>query len=67
VCVCEGTEIDVPMYLYFSLVQIHFSPEAQQPLVVEDLSFEASRLHPDTPHSAGLLWTRDQPDAETST
>ena len=29
-----------------------------------------SRLHDhilDTPHSVGLLWTSDQPDAETST
>jgi hypothetical protein len=30
--------------------------------------FEASRSHSlDTPHSVGLLWTRDQPVAETST
>ena len=28
---------------------------------------EDSRSHSDTPHSAGLLWTSDQPDAETST
>ena len=28
---------------------------------------EASRSHSDTPHSVGLLWTRDQPDAGTST
>jgi hypothetical protein len=27
----------------------------------------ASRSHSDTPHSVGLLWTSDQPDAETST
>jgi len=26
-----------------------------------------SRSHSDTPHSVGLLWTRDHPDAETST
>ena len=25
------------------------------------------RSHSDTPHSVGLLWTRDQPDVETST
>ena len=24
-------------------------------------------LHSDTPHSVGLLWTSDQPDAGTST
>ena len=30
--------------------------------------FEASRSHTlDTPHSVGLLWTSDQPAAETST
>ena len=28
---------------------------------------EASRSHSDTPHSVEPLWTRDQPDAETST
>jgi hypothetical protein len=31
-------------------------------LIVED-----SRSHSDTSHSAGLLWTSDQPDAEAST
>ena len=31
-------------------------------LIVED-----SISHSDTPHSVGLLWTSDQPDAETST
>ena len=30
-------------------------------LIVRD-----SRSHSDTPHSVGLLWTSDQPDAETS-
>jgi hypothetical protein len=34
-----------------------------------DASFLRFRDHTelDTPHSVGLLWTRDQPDAETST
>jgi hypothetical protein len=31
------------------------------------LIIEASRSHSDTIHSARLLWTSDQPDAETST
>jgi hypothetical protein len=31
------------------------------------LIVEASRLHSDTPHSVGLLFTSDQPFAETST
>jgi hypothetical protein len=30
------------------------------------LIFAASRSHSDTPYSVGLLWTSDQPDAETS-
>ena len=45
-----------------------FFSKAQQPpvgqglLIIEDLL-----LHSDTPHSVGLLWTSDQPVAETST
>jgi hypothetical protein len=41
---------------------------AQQPL--GGLGLLISRLHDhtlDTPHLVGLLWTRDQPVAETST
>jgi len=30
-------------------------------------SYGASRSHSDTPHSVGLIWTSDQPDAETCT
>ena len=41
---------------------------AQQPLADQGLLIvEASRPHSDTPHSVGLLWKSDQPDAETST
>ena len=36
-------------------------------LVSQGLVIEASRWHSDTPHSLGLLWTSDQPDAETPT
>jgi len=47
---------------------INFSPMAQQPLVSQGfLITQASRSHSDTPHSVGLLWTSDQPDAENST
>jgi len=35
--------------------------------VGQDVIIEVSRSHSDTPHSVGLLWTRDQPVAETST
>jgi hypothetical protein len=31
------------------------------------LTVQVSRSHSDTPHSVGLLWTSDKPDAETST
>ena len=41
---------------------------AQQPLVGKALLIiEASPSHADTPHSVGLLWTSNQPVAETST
>jgi hypothetical protein len=39
-----------------------FLPLAQERL----LSVQASRSHSDTPQSAGLLWTSDRPEAETS-
>jgi len=38
------------------------APVGQGLLLIED-----SRSHSDTPHSVVLLWTSDQPDAETST
>jgi len=38
------------------------SPVGQGLLIVED-----SWSHSDAPHSVGLLWTSDQPDAETYT
>jgi hypothetical protein len=49
--------------------KIHFVfPTTQQPLVGHGLLIiEASRSHWDTPHSVGILWTSDQPVAETST
>jgi len=40
----------------------------RQPLLGQTvLIIEASRSHTDTSYSVGLLWTSDQPDAETST
>jgi hypothetical protein len=46
----------------------HHHPVARQPLMGQDLlAMETSRSHSDTRHSVGLLWTSDQPDAETST
>ena len=50
------------------VTSISFFTMAQQPLVVQGLLIiKGSRSHSDTPHSVGLLWTSDQPDAETST
>ena len=47
---------------------IIFFSMAQKPLVGQVLTIiEASRSHPDTPPSVGVLWRSDQPDAETST
>jgi len=41
---------------------------ARQPLLGQGLLIiEALRSHSDIPHSIGLLWTRDQPAAETCT
>jgi hypothetical protein len=41
---------------------------AQQPLVNQGfLIIEASRSYSVTPHSVGLLWTSDRPDAENYT
>jgi hypothetical protein len=40
---------------------------AQKPLMDHGLLIiEASQSHSYTPHSVGLLWTSDQPDADTS-
>ena len=39
---------------------------AGQPIVGQVLLIvEASRSHSDTPYLVGILWTSDQPDAET--
>jgi hypothetical protein len=51
-----------------STVNTLFLSMSQQPLVGQGLLIvEAWRWHSDTPDSVGLLWTRDQPVAETST
>ena len=45
-----------------------FSPMVQQSPVGQGLLIiESTRSHSDTPQSVGLLWTSDQPDADTST
>ena len=48
-------------YIYIS------PPLAQQPLVVQELLIiKATWSHWDTPQPVGVLWTSDQPNAETS-
>jgi hypothetical protein len=50
------------------LEKFHFFFMTQQPLAGQGLLIvEPSLSHSDTPQSVGLLWTGDQPDAETST
>jgi hypothetical protein len=61
---CEGYEKPSPPYpptLSLSLMA------QQHPVGHGLLIIEASRSYSDTPHSVGLPWTSDQPDAETST
>jgi hypothetical protein len=44
-----------------------FLPWSKSPLAGQGIIFvKTSRSHSDTPHSVGLLWTNDQPDAKTS-
>jgi hypothetical protein len=55
----QGRNLQTTIYSFFSI--------AEQPLVGQNLLFiEVSRSHSDTPQSKWLLWTSDQPDAETS-
>jgi len=52
---------------WLSTVFMFFLSKTQHPVVGHGLlSLEASLSHSDPPHSVGLLWTRDLPDAETS-
>jgi hypothetical protein len=36
-------------------------------IIVSVKSYCCTKSHSDTPHSVGLLWTSDQPDAQTAT
>jgi len=53
--------------LYLRALIIVFAPVSPLPSAGHDLILEVSRSHSDTPHLVGLLWTSDQPDAETFT
>jgi hypothetical protein len=48
---------------HFNSFSVALRPDAGQ----GHFTVEASQSHSDTPCSVGLLWTSDQPDAETFT
>ena len=53
-------------YYYAIIIRSNFFPHgATAPSGAQAASW--SRLHDDITHSVGLLWTSDQPDAQTST
>jgi hypothetical protein len=47
--------------------KLTFPPMGQQPFVDQGLVSETSQSRSDTSLSVGLLWTSDQPDAQTAT
>jgi hypothetical protein len=62
-CTGRTSSWHINMYEY-----VHFFYHGAKALVGQGLLiFEDSWSHSDTPHSVGLLWMRDQHDAETST
>jgi hypothetical protein len=64
---CSPSQCTIDIQKHFHLCVAFPLPVTQQPLVGQNLPIiEASRSHTDTPHSVGLLWTSDQPDAENS-
>jgi hypothetical protein len=66
--VLHGISLYEPHSHLLPLLANTFLFMSQQLLVGQGLLIiEASRSHWDTAHSVGLLWTSDQPDAETIT
>jgi len=55
----QRVNLDKCSYTFFLVLQQPFSS-------LDHLMADVSRSHTDTPHSVGFLWTRDQPDTETS-
>jgi hypothetical protein len=55
-----------PQGAVYSILLIFFTIAQQPPVGQGLLIIEDSQSHSDTPRSVGLLWTSDQPDAETS-
>ena len=62
---CDVTNESVHKDITFSLSLYHNNPSTAP--VGLGFLYEVSRSHSDTKHSVGLLWTSDQPVAETST
>jgi len=59
--------VGIGVLLILNKHNVLFFFTALQPLVCHGLIVvEASRSHLDSPYSVELLWTSDQPDAETS-
>jgi hypothetical protein len=59
--------IVVTVTITIVLITFNFSSRSKALVDLSLLTIDASRSYSDTPHSVGLLWTRDQPVAETST
>ena len=56
--------IRTSLYVVTQLFLLH---AVKAPVDQGVLGADTSRPHSETPQSAGLLWTSDRPDAETST
>ena len=71
-CVCPSSHVAFlpivrPQGALCSNLLISFTMAQEPPVGQGLLIIEDSRSHSDTPHSVGLLWTSNQPDAEAST
>ena len=61
-----GETFDPDTFLFKVLIAFLF-PVLLRPIFAARTSLiEVSRSHSDTPHTVGILWTSDHPDAETS-
>jgi hypothetical protein len=63
----EGENLIMKSFVNFNLSQILFYLVHQLPVGQVLFIHEISRSHNEAPHSVGLLWTSDRPDAGTST
>jgi hypothetical protein len=63
----DAITTDIASLLTCLWIDIFFTVAEQPPVGQGHFIIEDSWSHSDTPHSVGLLWTSDQPDAETPT